>query len=180
MSRTSVHSTRLSGFTLVEIMVALSLSLMVFAGIFSAYLFVGRNFTRIVNVQNQEAGSRRTLQRFTQDLSAAIQLTSATPTKVAFTRPEGAGTTTVSYDYSAASGTFTRTDSAGTKTLLSGVTGVTLSYYTEAGNAVTNPQSVKAVELLMSTAQGTASNGTKATYTSASPRVVLRNKPALQ
>lgn len=180
MSRINVHRNRRAAFTLVELMAAVSISAIVFAGIFSAYLFVGRNLTRLVNLQRQEVESRRTLQRFTQDLSAAIQLATATSSQVSLTKPLGSGTTAVSYTYSSANGTFTRTDSAGTQTLLSGVTGLTLSYFTEAGSSVTDTQSVKSVELLVSTATGNANSGTLASYTTVSPRVVLRNKPALQ
>lgn len=153
---------------------------MVFAAMFSAYLFVGRNFTRLANIQQQEVQGRRTLQRFTQDLSAATKLTTVLPTEVALTKQLASGTATVSYTYSAADGTFTRTDNTGTQTLLSGVTGVTLSYFSEAGNATSTPHSVKSVELLVSSAVGNASGGTRATHTTASSRIVLRNKAALQ
>jgi prepilin-type N-terminal cleavage/methylation domain-containing protein len=180
MSRTSVHSRRSRAFTLVELMAAVSISTIVFVGMFSAYLFVGRNFTRLANAQQQDAEGRRTLQRFTQDLSAAISLTTAMPTEISLTKRLATGTATVSYAYSAANGTFTRTDSAGTQTLLSGVTGVTLSYFSEAGNPTTTPHSIKSVELLVSSAVGNASGGTRATATAVSPRIVLRNKAALQ
>src|SRR5688572_20401816 len=100
MSPTSVHSRRgtgRAGFTLVEILVASSISAVVFAGILAAYLFVGRNLTRLVNVQHQEVESRRTLRQVTQDVSAAIQLTTATSSQLSLTKPTSSGTTAVSY-----------------------------------------------------------------------------------
>lgn len=161
-------------------MVAVSAMAIVFAGIFAAYLFVGRNLTRLVNFQRQEVESRRALRQFTQDLSAAISLTTATSTQIALTKPTATGTTTVSYTYSSANGMLTRTDTAGTRTILSGLTAFTLSYFNETGSSTASTQSVKGVEFSYSSAVGTAASGTRASYTTVSPRVVLRNKPALQ
>lgn len=182
MSRTSVHKiSRRGAFTLVEVLVATSLLAIVLAGILAAYLFVGRNLTRLVNLQQQEVESRRTLSTFTQDLSAAIQLSTATPTQLVITKPTGGGTTSVTYTYSAGAGTLVRTEGAQTQNLLSGLTAFSISYFNEAGNPVTSsPQSVKAVELTYSSAVGSALSGTRASYTTVSPRVLLRNKPVLQ
>lgn len=179
MSRFNVHSSR-RGFTLVELMVAVSVCSFVFAGILSAYLFVGRNLTRLVNFQRQEVESRRTLRQFTQDLSAAIQLTTATSTQLALTKPTATGTTPVSYNYSSGGGTLTRTDSAGTQTLLSGVTAFSWSYFNEAGSAVAaGTQSIKAVEFSYTSGVGSSASGTLASSATVSSRIVLRNKPAL-
>lgn len=180
MSRTSAPNSRRAGFTLIEVALAAALATMVFAAIFSAYLYIGRNLTRLANTQHQEAQSRRTLQQFVQDISAASTLTRATSTELVLTKPTSSGTSTVSYVYSSGDGTLTRTDAAGPQTLLSGATGVTLSYFSESGLAVSDTQSVKAVELLVSTANGSAASGTRSGYTSASSRVVLRNKAPLQ
>jgi prepilin-type N-terminal cleavage/methylation domain-containing protein len=184
MSPTSGHNRRgagRSGFTLVEVMVATSVSAIVFAGIITAYLFVGRNLTRLVNLQQQEVESRRTLRHVTQDLSAAIQLTTATSSQVVMTKPTSSGTTTVTYTYTSGTGKLARTDSAGTQTLLSGVTAFTINYYNESGTAITSsPHSVKAVEFSFTAAAGTSGSGTLASYTTVSPRVLLRNKTVLQ
>jgi prepilin-type N-terminal cleavage/methylation domain-containing protein len=183
MSRISVHDARVrqGGFTLVEIMVATGLLAIVLVGVLAAYLFVARNLTRLVNTQQQEVESRRTLRTFTQDVSAAIQLTTATSSQLVFTKPTASGTTTVSYTYSAGNGTLVRTEGAGTKTLLTGLTSLTLSYFSEAGTLVTSsPQSVKSVEMMFSSAAGTATSGTQSRYTTVSPRVVLRNKATLE
>lgn len=162
-------------------MVASSLGAILCAGVLAAYLFVGRNLTRLVNFQTQEVESRRTLQYFTEDASAAIQLSTGTATNLALTKPTESGTTAVAYAYSSAAGTLTRTDGAGARVILTGLTTLKFSYYNEGGTEVTNsPQSVKAVELSFASASGSAASGTKASYTTVSPRVVLRNKQALQ
>lgn len=166
---------------MIELMVAVSLSAIIFAAILGAYLFLGRTLTRLVNLQRQEVASRGTLRELTQDLSAAISLTTATSAALAFSKSTAAGTANVSYTYSSVNGTLTRTDAAGTRTLLSGVTAFTAGYYNERGTEVTGaPQSVKSVELAFSTAVGSSASGTLASYRTVSPRIVLRNKPVLQ
>jgi len=165
-------------------MVATSLLAVVLAGVLAAYLFVGRNLTRLVNLQEQEVESRRTLRQFTQDVSAAINLTTATASQITLTKPTGAGTTIVSYVYSSGNapvyGTLVRTENSVPQELLSGVTALTITYYTVGGVISSSPQSIKAAELSFSTRAGSDNSGTLATYTTVSPRVVLRNKPALQ
>ncbi len=162
-------------------MVATSLLAIVLAGVLAAYLFVGRNLTRLVNLQHQEVESRRTLRTFTQDVSAAIQLSTATATAITLSKPTAGGTTTVAYAYSAAGGTLVRTEGGTPQTLLSGLTTFSITYYNEAGTVITSsPQSVKAIELAFASASGSATSGTRASYSTVSPRVLLRNKPALQ
>ncbi|MEX2045175.1 MAG: prepilin-type N-terminal cleavage/methylation domain-containing protein [Opitutus sp.] len=182
MSRTSVHSRRgAAGFTLTEILIATSLSAILFAAVFSAYLFLGRILTRLVNVQRQENESRRTLRYFTQDVSAAIRLTTATASQVTLTRPTSGGTTTVTYEYSSGGGTLARTQGGNTQTLVSQITAgsFAFSYYNESGSTVSTLQSIKSVEMSFSTTFGSSNAGTRASYTTVSPRIVLRNKPAL-
>jgi prepilin-type N-terminal cleavage/methylation domain-containing protein len=185
MSRISARrNSSARGFSLLELMIALSLSAIVLAAIIAAYLFVGRNLTRLVNLQQQETKSRRTLKMFTTDLSAAISLTTSTDTQIVLTKPTAASTETVTYTYTAGAGntgTFTRTDSTGTLTLLTNLSAFDFSYYSESGNAIANssPQSVKSVEFTFTSKVGTSSIGTETSSTIVSPRVVLRNKPAL-
>lgn len=186
MSRINVHSStrRVGGFTLVEIMVATTLLGVVFAGVLAAYVFLGRNLTRLVNLQQQEVESRRTLRTFTQDLSAAIDLSTATSASVVFRKPVSSGIATVSYVYSSGAGTLVRTEpypGGASQTLLRGLTSFAISYYSEAGTAVSDsPVSVKAMEIAFTTSVGTSASGTAAQYKSVSPRVLLRNKTALQ
>jgi type II secretory pathway component PulJ len=182
MSPTSVHSRRgAAAFTLTELLIAASLSAIVFAAIFSAYLFLGRNLTRLVNVQRQEVESRRALQHFTRDLSAGIRLSTATGTALTLTKPTAGGTTTVAYLYSSGDGTLKRTEGLNTQTLVSEISPGTFvfTYYNESGATVSEVQSIKSVEMSFSTTHGSRRAGTKAGYTTVSPRVVLRNKPGL-
>lgn len=162
-------------------MVATGLSAIVFAGILSAFLFMGRNMTRLINLQTQEVASRRAVRLFTQDLSAAIQLTVCATTQLTMTKPAASGTTTVSYVYDATAGTLVRSEGTATLTILRGLISLNITYYNEGGTAITgSPQSIKAAEVAFTTATGSATSGTKVSYQTVSPRVVLRNKPLLE
>ncbi len=180
MLRTSDHDSR-RGFTLAEGMVATSLLAIVLAGVLAAYLFVGRNLTRLVNLQQQEVQSRRALRTFTQDVSAAISLSTGTSSQLVLSKLTTTGTATVTYAYSSTDGTLVRTEAASTRTLVSGLTSLNFTYYTETGVTVSgSTQSVKSVELSFASAAGTSTSGTRASYTTVSPRVLLRNKTTLQ
>ncbi len=84
---TSTRNSRQSGFTLVEILIAASLTLILVFGVLSAYLFLGRNFTRLTGTQQQDVKARRALRQFTQDVGTANTFTTTTASSLVFTAP---------------------------------------------------------------------------------------------
>jgi hypothetical protein len=164
------------------VIVAVGLSAIIFAGILSGYTFLARNFTRLLNSQGQDTKSRKALYVFSQDISKAVQVATATDTHLTLLLPgTGGSTTSVSYSYSASAGTLTRTDTSGSVALLTNLTNLDFNYFNKAGSAVTSgPLSVKEVEVTFSTALGNSASGTQSRATSVSPRLVLRNKSLLQ
>jgi hypothetical protein len=60
------------GFTILEVMMVTGISAFVFAGVLSAYIFLGRSLARQVNEMDLESRSRTTLNYFTNDVSAAV------------------------------------------------------------------------------------------------------------
>jgi len=103
------------GFTLVELLVGMSLALMVMTAVLSTYVTLGRNFTRTLGVSsanqpNLESQARRTLAMFAQDVRVATGL-SGTPgaTSLTLTQPTGAATKTVSYYLNATTAAVTLT-----------------------------------------------------------------------
>lgn len=167
-------------------MVSLSVSAIVLGGVLAAYVFLGRNLARMVNVQHQQMQGRRTLEFFKKDLSQASSLSTATTSQITLSKPVSSGTATISYTYSSGAGTLVRTEtlpssSATTLTILRGLTSFTFNFYNGGGTAVTSsPQSVKTVEFSFVSTAGTSNNSTLTTFNSVSPRIVLRNKPVLQ
>ena len=108
----SIRAPKLAGsfrpraaFTLVELLVGMSLSLMVMTAVLTTYVTLGRNFTRSLglssaNQPNLETQSRRTLAAFAQDVRMASGIPSTftpTATSLTLTLPTGTGTKTVSY-----------------------------------------------------------------------------------
>ena len=94
-----------SGFTLVELLVGMSLSLIVMTAVLTTYVSLGRNYTRSLglssaNQPNLETQARRTLSAFAQDVRMASGIPSTfTPsaTSLTITIPTTSGTKTVSY-----------------------------------------------------------------------------------
>lgn len=170
------------GFTLVELMVSVALSTMVFAGILGGFTFLGRNMTRLMNTQEQDVSGRRAFYLFTRDISLATAVSSATNTSMSLTVPTTSGTTTtVAYSYNTTNGTLNRVDGGNSTVLLRNLTALDFNYYNKAGTSITpSLLSVKEVEMSFTSAVGNSASGTQARYTAVSPRLVLRNKALLQ
>jgi prepilin-type N-terminal cleavage/methylation domain-containing protein len=98
MIRTSVKTR--AGFTLVELLVGVTLSAAVMAAVLSSYIFIGRNLTRISNQQALEVDARRTLAYFNEDVRMAIGLSGApSVTSVTLEIPTATNSKLVTYTY---------------------------------------------------------------------------------
>ena len=203
MFRINEHKLSVGGFTLVELLVAMSLMVTLAAAVLAAYLFLGRNLTRLVNYEQQERKARFAFRMFSQDLGAASNLTAAsstissgTTTAAHFevsvpTSADGSTSKTVVYDYSSATGKFTRQDGAqAAQNMLTDITSFSVNYFTVSQTlngvaydtalaAPSSPLGVKAVEFRFSTSVGSSAAGTLATYKAMSPRVLLRSRSGL-
>ena len=69
-----------AAFTLVELIVSVGLSAIIFAGVLAGFTFLGRNLTRLMNTRDQEANSRRAFYLLGQDVSAATAVKTSTTT----------------------------------------------------------------------------------------------------
>ena len=188
------------GFTLVELLVGMSLALMVMTAVLSTYTTLGRNFTRSLGVSsaNQptlEGQARRTLAAFAQDVRMAKDI-SGTPSAstVILTLPTGTSTTTVTYTYNSGTGTITRTPASGTALVLhSNLLSCYFRYYDTSGNPYDNGSApytttfstssssgIKQLALTFTSRAGSATNGTLTQiYQTESPRLLLRNRSLL-
>jgi prepilin-type N-terminal cleavage/methylation domain-containing protein len=194
MSPTSVNTQTVppAGFTLVEVIVSMGLSAIVLTGILSGYTFLGRNLTRLVNRQDQEAKSRQAFSIFAKDVSVATQVTAGSDTALNLkTLTSGGSISNVVYSYNAATGTLTRTDVSSTKTLLTDLTEFSFIYLNGAVNehplasnglplSTAGVLGIKEVELKFTSVVGQPASGVRSSYTSVSPRLLLRNKALLQ
>lgn len=192
-----------AGFTLVELLVGTTLSLIVMSAVFSSYLFLGRNLTRLANQQIVETEARRALSFFTQDLRVATNLTSPTTTSLTLDvpAPSGPGSTTVAYTYYATATvvgsvnipafSFVRRSPAttGTPQVLARdlvPLSFTFRYFDSAGFEYTSPGTnayrlgIKQVSFSYVARTGSGVNGTLTpNYTAESPRSTLRGRSLL-
>lgn len=95
---TRFHHPR-AGFTLVELLVGMSLALVVMTGVLSTFSFLGRNLNRLANQQQLESEARRALAYFAQDLRMASGLSSPDNAQLELAVPAGTATRKIIYYY---------------------------------------------------------------------------------
>lgn len=189
MSPTRAPRRRDAGFTFIEVLIAATLSLIVIGAVFSAYIYMGRNLTRLVNMQEQDVRNRRTMETWGKDVGSATAIVTATDTQFAFRVQSAAGTSdVVNYTYTAganATGTLVRTYTPAvgvvtTTTLLTKLTAFDFNYYTEPGVATTTITWIKSAQFSYTAQVGVSTTGTLAVYPNVSARIVIRNKALLK
>lgn len=111
------HSPR-RAFTLVELMIGMTLASMVMLGVLSTFLFMGRNSTRLSYQHALEIQSRTILHTLGLDVRNAKAIASASSTGMVLTLWNG---TSVTYDCSTS--TLTRDTGSGPVALLSDIKG---------------------------------------------------------
>ena len=181
---------RRAGFTLSELMVGISLSLIVMAAVLSSYVYVMRSYTKLIgfglpNQPTLESQGRRSIAYFTMDVEAASAISSAGVAEVTLTVPASTGgTKNVTYYYNDTSSSvavysvtvqpmsLTRIDRSTSTALTlhtSLLAGGGFSYYDTTGNSyalsgysyITSYLiGVKAVAMAFSCQSGSATNGT--------------------
>lgn len=179
-------------------MLSTFITAIVFAGVISAYIFLGRALTRQGNQEVLESRSRQTLYCFTQDVSTATAIDSSGMTSSTLTLYYPDSSDEITYSYNAGLGTLTRTltGSAGTtavpglQTLFTGLpsaankgaiglSSFSFNYYDAAGNTVTQPAEAKQIALSFTCVAGQAVNEAQSHFIVASPRVLMKSKPLL-
>lgn len=172
------------------------ISSFVFAGVLSAYIFLGRGLSRQVNEEGLESRTRLALYYLTQDVSSASAITAQNPgtqvtgTQMTLTIP---GTGLVSYycDWSggATQGILERQVGSGPYlVLLTSLTSFSFQYFDSTTNLVTAPATapstpqidIKQVCMTYTSSAGYAPSGNQSNLTVVSPLVMLKNKGVLQ
>lgn len=88
-----------AGFTLVELLVGMTLALIVMTAVLSTFGFLGRNLNRLANQQQLESEARRALAYFAQDVRMASGLSSPGEAQLELAVPAGTATRKVIYYY---------------------------------------------------------------------------------
>lgn len=184
-----------AAYTLVELLIGVSLALTVMMSVLSTYLFLGRQLARLAHRQTLETEARRAILSFAQDMRGAVAVSNPGDTSVILTVPTASSTMTVTYTYASGSdntGTLTRTPSVGSaQVLLRYLSAFDFNYYDSADAAVTDftnkVSSIKKVSFTFSSRTGTRaasgaliSDGAQTpVYQGASPRFNLGNTSLL-
>lgn len=77
-----------AGYTLVEVMSALGLSMMVMVGVLSAFIMLGRSGLNVAHYSVSESEVRRALEEFSQDVRMARQIRWNSATSITLTVPD--------------------------------------------------------------------------------------------
>jgi len=189
------------GFTLVELMAASLISLIVFAGLFSAYIFIAHNVTRVSFAHQQSLQTSRIFHQLANDIGVATQVVFASNRQLVL---QFSDATQATYAYDPATQTLQRSGPGATLTL-TGITPLPLgfsspplstnvfNYYNQSGSSLlpapsTYPPAdssvvslidIRQLELGFMISQGVASSGTLVQTPVVSYRLSLRNKPPL-
>ncbi len=171
------------------------ISSFVFAGVMSAYIFLGRGLARQVNAEGLESRTRLALFTLSTDVSSAAGISAQNPgvgvsgNQMTLYFPD---TTSAVYscDWSVPnSGRLIRTSSNGqTLVLLTNLTGFAFQYFDGTTTAVTVPATapaspqvdIKQVCMTYTSSAGYAPSGNLSNFTVVSPLLVMKNKTLLQ
>ncbi|HKB56722.1 MAG TPA: prepilin-type N-terminal cleavage/methylation domain-containing protein [Lacunisphaera sp.] len=187
----STRGANLAGFTLVEVLVSMSLAAAVLAAVLSSFVFLGRNLARLANNQTLEAKGREALTYLRRDFALAEAVkTGTTPTASSVTLVLPAGE--VTYTFDSAAGSLRRQSASGAnpdflllKNDRCACTTFAFDYYTTTGGAPTSqlnasanvPYGIKQIQVrFVLETPGTQAAATRVTYEAVSSRFLLRNK----
>jgi Tfp pilus assembly protein PilW len=187
-------------FTLLEVMMVTLISAFVFAGVLSAYIFLGRGLMRQIHEQGLESRSRLAMYWFTQDVASASAIaaqnpgTATTGDQFVLTIPGASNTVTYHCDWSggAGLGILDRVSGGTTLKLLTNISAISFGYYDMTGTSVSVPSTntsplpstpailnVKQLYMTYTTTAGVKSTGSQSNLTVVSPRVIMKNKGLL-
>jgi Tfp pilus assembly protein PilW len=181
-------------FTLLEVMMVTFISSFVFAGVLSAYIFLGRSLARQVNEEGLESRARLALYYFTQDISTASAITAENPgthTTGTLITLNVSGTNIVyrcDWTITTAGVLYRTVGSNPSLKLLTNLSSFSFGYYDPTGSSVTvpsvaptNPQiDIQQVYMAFTSEAGYVLSGASSQFTVVSPNVVLKNKATLQ
>lgn len=164
------------GFTLAEVLIALTLCGIVLAISSGSLLFLSKSTAGLGNYQEMNMTSRFALEAFASDARMTVDVNFATPSSVSLdVYNSTGGEDTVVYDYDATAGTFSRTADGKTKVLLEDVERLSLTYFTLLPDVqATKPLEVKKIQLQAEMRRSALS--VKNTNEIISARFMMRNR----
>jgi Tfp pilus assembly protein PilW len=185
-NRKATFSRGRAGLTLVELLIAASLSIIILGGVMTSFILIVKSGYATSQYTDMELQSRKGLEYFARDVRMASAIDWSnwnTDASIALTIPTSSATDTITYRYIAASKTFTRFTASTnqTQTLFSNIASFDLIPYNITGasiplnNLSEATQRTKQLQLTLVTNQSRTLMA-KTTNTVLSARFILRNK----
>jgi prepilin-type N-terminal cleavage/methylation domain-containing protein len=190
METRRARATRPRGFTLVEVLIAITLSVVVLGAVLASNLQIIRGGVRMAHYVEMDAQVRRAFEVLGRDLKAASAVKWNGASDLTLTLPLSNGSTTqVTYAWTAASGAFFRVAGASSATLVGrlelvrgipaqadGSAGLTFARFDRDGVAATTDITTKSIQVSMTIARNTRGVGARSTNM-VSATYTLRAKP---
>lgn len=142
---------RRAGFSLVELLISLSLIMMLTLALLTSYLFIARGDRSLQNYGEMNAQARALLEQLGADLRAATDVADFTDTALTLvlpTSPAATASEDVLWEYDSVNGTVSRQDDSGTRTMARDVH--TFSFYYANGNNVETASLVEVKQVQLS------------------------------
>jgi prepilin-type N-terminal cleavage/methylation domain-containing protein len=175
------------GVTLVELMIAMAIGGLILGGVLSTYLFIARSSIRVSRYTDMERETTLGLERLGREIRMAQAITSTgTPVhEIALSVPDssGAGSHSVTYRYSASTGTFARISGSETAVIVRDIQPGSFSFkrFDKLQNSLDLPgvalpdYSTKQLQITLTIAPDTHGLTASTTKRVISSRFVLRN-----
>lgn len=179
MTTTTAHSSARHrsrrGITLVELMIAISISTMILTGVMSSFIYLTRGTVATTDYADMSTEANTALERFAREVRMANGVINFSTNSVTLSVLDGSAYS-VNYTYVPADGTFYRAyGTANQKALIKGIDRFALQRFTLLGNPATNHLETKLLQLdLRSTRTGPAKAFASNNVISA--RYIMRNK----
>src|SRR5882724_6939754 len=143
---------RRAGFSLVELMISLTLVMLLTLALLTSFTFIARGDRSLTNYGDMNAQARKVLEQLGQDLRGATDVVDFTTTTLTLTVPTNTAATTtqtVIWSYDSVTRVLTRQDNSGTKTYAHDVELFTFYYFNGINAATTSLIEVKQIQLSM-------------------------------
>lgn len=163
------------GFTLTEVMVAMSLGLMISAAVLSSFGFIGRSSLGIAHYSNMNSESRNGLEHFARDVRAAQGISGFSETNLTLHVPDSGGIRQTTYRYNTDTKAFERVNDAGdVEKLMSHVEEFIFRRYNVLQSEASNDLETKQIQLQLKMVRPVLQRETSDKVISA--RYIMRNK----
>ena len=143
----SIQRLKNRAFTLVEVLIAVAISMIVIGGISSAFLVFAKSTMSLANYADMNGQSRTFLERFGRDMRMAEKVWVATNERIAIDVPTTGGSETIDYIFDPDNKRVVRDVNAVQIPVLNNVEEFDVTYFNLQGNPTTALLEIKDVQL---------------------------------